>query len=150
MKASCSPPMFIAGAAAGIALAPVSMAEPPPPPPCVNADGFYRVPISARPDRAARRGRFRHGPGGTAGPQRASGEIPYGPGGARPGGATGEIPYGPSGTAGPGGATGEDFTALAEPRAGLVRAAASRACGLRDDPRTVSRSGYAERPRSTR
>lgn len=150
MKAKLFTPMFIAGAAAGIALAPVSMAEPPPPPPCVNADGTPCADIgTAGPGGAT--GQIPYGPGGTAGPGGASGEIPYGPGGsAGPGGATGEIPYGPSGTAGPGGATGEIPYGPGENGGPGWCERLHPECGLRDDPRTVSRSGYAERPRSTR
>jgi len=86
-----APALFAGAAAAAVAFAPGATAQPPlpPPPPCVNVDGTPCVDL------------------GTAGPDGASGAIPYGPEGqAGAGGASGSIPYGPSGSAGPGGASG--------------------------------------------
>ncbi len=87
-----TPFLFAGAAAAAIAAAPITGAQPAPPPPCVNADG---TPCGSL-------GNVDAGTGGGA-----NVAIPNGPvGTADGGGASGVIPNGPGGSADLGGASG--------------------------------------------
>jgi hypothetical protein len=82
-----TPVLFAGVAAAGIAAAPMALAQPapPPPPPCFNADGTPCTP--------------------SAGPQGAGAAIPGGPGAqaGSNGHVSAGVPGGPFAQAGPGG-----------------------------------------------